>query len=236
MKQYDVAIIGAGVVGASIARTLSRYALKIALLDARGDVSMGASRANSAIVHAGYDCEPGTNMARLNVRGNALFSQWCEHLDVPLMRTGSLVVAFSPEEEETLRDLLARGQKNGVPDLALISGEEARKMEPRLSEAVTQALYAPTAGITCPFEFAIACAENARANGAEWLLNPKVTDIRAEKDFLILETTEESVAARRVVNAAGVYAHQSRAWWATIPFPSIRARANTSCSTATRCL
>ena len=133
MKQYDVAIIGAGVVGASIARTLSRYALKIALLDARGDVSMGASRANSAIVHAGYDCEPGTNMARLNVRGNALFSQWCEHLDVPLMRTGSLVVAFSPEEEETLRDLLARGQKNGVPDLALISGEEARKMEPRLS-------------------------------------------------------------------------------------------------------
>ena len=206
MKQYDVAIIGAGVVGASIARTLSRYALKIALLDARGDVSMGASRANSAIVHAGYDCEPGTNMARLNVRGNALFSQWCEHLDVPLMRTGSLVVAFSPEEEETLRDLLARGQKNGVPDLALISGEEARKMEPRLSEAVTQALYAPTAGITCPFEFAIACAENARANGAEWLLNHEVTGIRAEKDFLILETTEESVAARRVVNAAGVYA------------------------------
>ena len=111
MKQYDVAIIGAGVVGTSIARALSRYALKIALLDARGDVSMGASRANSAIVHAGYDCEPGTNMARLNVRGNALFAQWCEQLDVPLMRTGSLVVAFSPEEEEVLQDLLARAQK-----------------------------------------------------------------------------------------------------------------------------
>ena len=114
----------------------------------------------------------------------------------------------APEEEETLRDLLARGQKNGVPDLALISGEEARKMEPRLSEAVTQALYAPTAGITCPFEFAIACAENARANGAEWLLNHKVTGIHKEGDFLVLETEQGSLAARRVVNAAGVYADE----------------------------
>ena len=109
MRNYDVAIIGAGVTGCAVARHLSRFRLKIALIDAAEDVAMGASRANSAIVHAGYDCPAGTLMAKLNVRGNALYTQWCEELDVPFQRVGSLVAAFNPDEKLELRWLYERG-------------------------------------------------------------------------------------------------------------------------------
>ena len=169
MRNYDVAIIGAGVTGCAIARQLGRSRLAVALIDRAEDVAMGASRANSAIVHAGYDCPPGSLEAKLNVEGNALFTEWCRDLDVPLKRVGTLVVAFNAEEEATLEELYARGLKNGVPGTRLISGDEARRMEPMLAEGVTRALLAETGGITCPYELTIACAENARANGAEWL-------------------------------------------------------------------
>ncbi len=207
--QYDVLIIGAGVTGCAIARELSHTGLKIALSDACDDVAMGASRANSAIVHAGYDCVPGTLMAKLNVRGNEMFDDVCESLNVPLLRVGSFVIAFGEEDEKELNNLLERGRANGVPGLEIISGERAREMEPKLSDDVTAALWAPTAGITCPYELTIAMSENARANGADILLRKRAAAIDyANDEFTVKFEDGTSVSAKYVVNAAGVYADE----------------------------
>ncbi len=207
--QYDVLIIGAGVTGCAIARELSHTGLKIALSDACDDVAMGASRANSAIVHAGYDCVPGTLMAKLNVHGNEMFDDMCESLNVPLLRVGSFVIAFGEEDEKELNNLLERGRANGVPGLEIISGERAREMEPKLSDAVTAALWAPTAGITCPYELTIAMSENARANGADILLRKRAAAIDyANDEFTVKFEDGTSVSAKYVVNAAGVYADE----------------------------
>ena len=207
--QYDVLIIGAGVTGCAIARELSHTGLKIALSDACDDVAMGASRANSAIVHAGYDCVPGTLMAKLNVRGNEMFDDMCENLNVPLLRVGSFVIAFGEEDEKELNNLLERGRANGVPGLEIISGERAREMEPKLSDDVTAALWAPTAGITCPYELTIAMSENARANGADILLRKRAAAIDyANDEFTVKFEDGTSVSAKYVVNAAGVYADE----------------------------
>ena len=207
--QYDVLIIGAGVTGCAIARELSHTGLKIALSDACDDVAMGASRANSAIVHAGYDCVPGTLMAKLNVRGNEMFDDVCESLNVPLLRVGSFVIAFGEEDEKELNNLLERGKANGVPGLEIISGERAREMEPKLSDDVTAALWAPTAGITCPYELTIAMSENARANGADILLRKRAAAIDyASDEFTVKFEDGTSVSAKYVVNAAGVYADE----------------------------
>lgn len=207
--QYDVLIIGAGVTGCAIARELSHTGLKIALSDAYDDVAMGASRANSAIVHAGYDCVPGTLMAKLNVRGNEMFDDVCESLNVPLLRVGSFVIAFGEEDEKELNNLLERGRANGVPGLEIISGERAREMEPKLSDDVTAALWAPTAGITCPYELTIAMSENARANGADILLRKRAAAIDyANDEFTVKFEDGTSVSAKYVVNAAGVYADE----------------------------
>ena len=130
---YDVVVIGAGVVGCAIARQLSRYKVRVAVLEAGADVAMGASRANSAIVHAGYDCKPGTNMARVNVAGNALFDEWCRDLHVPLKRIGSLVVAFSEEEMEKVRQLYDQGVQNGVPGMELLGRDATLEKQPGLS-------------------------------------------------------------------------------------------------------
>lgn len=207
--QYDVLIIGAGVTGCAIARELSHTGLKIALSDACDDVAMGASRANSAIVHAGYDCVPGTLMAKLNVRGNEMFDDVCGSLNVPLLRVGSFVIAFGEEDEKELNNLLERGRANGVPGLEIISGERAREMEPKLSDDVTAALWAPTAGITCPYELTIAMSENARANGADILLRKRAVAIDyANDEFTVKFEDGTSVSAKYVVNAAGVYADE----------------------------
>ena len=203
---FDLAIVGAGTTGCAIARHLARFDLKIALVDAAEDVAAGASRANSAIVHAGFDARPGSLMARLNVRGNAVFESWCRDLAIPFNRCGSLVSAFTPEDESTLRDLLARGEANGVPDLRIVSGDEARALEPRLSKEALSALWAPTAAIACPYEFSIACAENARANGAVWKLGAPVTALRDRGDAVEVTAGAETFRARFVVDAAGVFA------------------------------
>ena len=136
---FDVAVIGAGVVGALAARELSRYAVKTVLLEKADDVAMGASKANSAIVHAGFDCIPGTLMAKMNVKGNAMMETVAAELSVPFKRNGSMVLAFGPEDEKTLADLKERGEKNGVPGLKILSGDEARALEPKLSPDVTAA-------------------------------------------------------------------------------------------------
>ncbi len=206
MREYDVAIIGAGITGAAIARQIARNDIRIALIDSADDVAMGASRANSAIVHAGYDCPPGSLEALLNVRGNAMYDRWCKELDVPLGRLGSMVVAFSDEETKTVEALYERGLKNGVPDMRIITGDEARKIEPMLSRDAVSALYAGTGAITCPYEMTMACAENARTNGVEWLLGKAVTAIAREADGLRITLEDEQILAKRVVNAAGVFA------------------------------
>ena len=147
---YDVIIIGCGVAGAAAAYHLARYPLGIAILEAQNDVANGTTKANSAIIHAGYDPEPGTLMAKLNVEGNAMAGEICAKLDVPFARVGSLVLAFDEADLSTLRTLYDRGIQNGVPGLELWDAQQVHQKEPNLSPTVMGALYAPTAGIVDP--------------------------------------------------------------------------------------
>lgn len=163
MQAYDVAIVGGGITGCALAFELGRYRVKTALLERSNDVAAGATRANSGIVHAGYDPEPGTLMARCNVEGNALIRELAPALGVSYRNNGSLVVALSEEDRPRLKNLFDRGIQNGVPGLELLSGEEARRREPQLAAEVVGALYAPTAGIISPWEFALALAETGCA-------------------------------------------------------------------------
>ena len=162
---FDVAVIGAGVVGALTARELSRYNGSVCMLEKADDVAMGTSKANSAIVHAGFDCLPGSLMAKMNVRGNRLMEKTAQELSVPFERNGSMVLAFDDEDQKTLEGLMERGEKNGVPGMQLLTGDEARALEPALSKEVVAAILAPTGGIVCPYELTIAAAGNAMDNG-----------------------------------------------------------------------
>lgn len=204
---YDVIIIGAGVSGAASARELSRCAARVCVLEKEEDVCCGTSKANSAIVHAGYDAAPGSLMAKLNVRGNALMGDLTKDLDIPFRRIGSLVVCLSEEDMPGLQALYDRGQANGVPDLRIIYHDELLQMEPNLSEEAYAALYAPTAGIVCPFGLNIALAENAAMNGVEFHFDTEVQSLeRRQGGGWILHTSQGSYETRLVVNAAGVYA------------------------------
>ncbi len=203
---YDVLIIGAGVSGCAAARELSRYKLKIGVLEKGEDVCSGTSKANSGIVHAGFDARPGSLMARLNVEGNALMEELSKTLDFPFRRNGSLVLCFEKENEGVLEQLRAQGEANRVPGLRILSGDEARAMEPHLSREVTAALYAPTGGIVCPFGITIALAENACTNGVEFFFNTEVKKVEKMKEGYRLVTDKETYETRCVINAAGVYA------------------------------
>ena len=206
---YDVVVIGAGVIGCAIARKLSQYKVRVAVLEARSDVAMGASRANSAIVHAGYDCEPGTNMARVNVKGNALFDSWCEELNVPLKRIGSLVVAFSEEEMQAVHKLYDYGIKNGVPGVEVLDKAQTLEKQPGLADNTVGSLWAPTGAITCPYELTIACAENAHDNGVEFYFETGVEKITTLPDAVEVETAGSAIfRAKYVVNAAGLFADE----------------------------
>lgn len=200
----DVAIIGCGVTGAAVAYQLAKKQVSVLILEAENDVSMGTTKANSAILHAGYDPEPGTSMARLNVRGSALAKEICAALDVPYKQTGSFVVAFGPEQEKTLQRLYENGAANGVPGLEILSGDEARALEPNLSPEITAALHAPSAAIVSPWEFALAMAENAVQNGADLHLETRVTGLAPTEGGWKIATTKGDFEARFVVNAAGV--------------------------------
>lgn len=205
---YDVAIIGCGVVGAATAYALSRYELDILILEADNDVSNATSKANSAILHAGYDPHPDTLMAKLNVRGAEMAKELCEKLDIPYRNCGSLVVAFSEQEMATVNELYERGVQNGVEGLEVVGQQRLREMEPNISETAVGALYAPTAAIVNPWEMTLAMAETAVRNGADLRLNSQVTSIlpAAEEGGYLLETTGGAFKARYVVNAAGLYA------------------------------
>lgn len=201
---YDIAIIGCGIVGAAVAYELSKYQLSIVVLEKENDVAMGATRANSAILHAGYDPKPGTLMARLNVEGVSLAREICAALDVPIRVCGSLVLAFTQEEEQTLDRLYAQGLSNGVLDLKLLSAQQARMLEPNIDASVTAALLAPTAAIVNPWEYALAMAETAVRNGAEIKLNCGVTGISRDGNGFTIQTAGGPFSARRIINCAGV--------------------------------
>lgn len=223
--EYQVAIIGAGVVGAMAARELSRYRLKICLLEAENDVAMGASKANSGIIHAGYDPEPGTLKARFNREGNPLLYEAARELHVPHKNNGAFVCAFSPEENAQLEELYRRGQENQIPGLSLLTGEEARALEPGLSPMVTGVLLAATSGIICPYELTIAAVGNAMDNGVELYRNFRVSDIqRKDEGFVLTSSRGEQVQTQWIVNCAGVHAGEI-ARLAGDPLPEILPRA-----------
>lgn len=204
---YDVAIIGGGVVGGMLARTLSSYKLKICILEKENDVAMGASKANSAIVHAGFDAEPGTLKAKLNVKGSEMMEQTARELGVKYKRNGSLVVGFNDEDKKTIEELYERGVKNGVKELSILNGEELRKLEPNISPDAVCALNAPTGAIVCPYELTIAAIGNAMDNGAELRVNFEVSEINKCGDgFEIISSDGDKVKASYIVNAAGINA------------------------------
>ena len=203
---YDVIIIGGGVSGAASARELSRYKVNACVLEKEDDVCCGTSKANSAIVHAGYDAANGSLMAKLNVRGNEMMEALSKELDFPFKRNGSLVVCRAEEDMPNLQALYERGVKNGVKDLKILSKEEVLEMEPNITEEVVAALYAPTGGIVCPFNLNIALAENANVNGVEFKFNTEVTDIKKVDDHFEIQTNNGVYETKYVVNAAGVYA------------------------------
>ena len=230
----DILIIGGGVIGCAIARELSRYELDVLLVDKCEDVCCGTSKANSAIVHAGYDALPGSLKAKLNVRGSEMMEELCRDLDVPYKRCGSLVVCTDKEAMSGLNELYERGIKNGVRYLEIIDGKKAHEMEPNLSDEVCGALHAPTAAIICPFNLTYALAENAAANGASFMFDTEVTGIRRclnsetsaplpsgkscgeanaiepenpgnSRQFTV-KTSSGDITCDYIVNAAGVYA------------------------------
>ena len=203
---YDVLIIGAGVVGCSIARELSRHRLSVAVLERAGDVAAGTSKANSAIVHAGYDAKPGTVKAKMNLAGNPMFDGLSRELDFPFRRCGSLILCFEEELRPELEKLRLRGNENGVPGLRVIDRTELEEMEPNIGQKAVAALYAPTGGIVCPYEMTIALAENARANGVAFHLGLAVTGIERCSDRFVVSAGAKSFSSRVIVNAAGVHA------------------------------
>lgn len=203
---YDVIMIGAGVSGAAAARELSRYKVRACVLEKAEDVCCGTSKANSGIVHAGYDAKPGSLMAKLNVQGNQRMGELAKELDFSFSRKGSLVICREEDGIPALEALKERGEKNGVEGLKILNREEVLSMEPNVTDDVAAALFAPSAGIVCPFGLNIALAENANQNGIEFHFNTEVRNIkRIEKGFLI-ETSTGDYETRYIVNAAGVYA------------------------------
>ena len=204
---FDVTVIGAGVVGSMLARELSRYHLSVCVVEKENDVACGASRANSGIVHGGFDPVPGTMKAKMNTAGVPLLYEAAKQLHVPCINNGSLVCAFSEEEIRSLEVLMGRAAQNGITGVRLISGYEARTMEPELSSEVVAALYAPNAGIVCPYEMTIAAMGNAMDNGVQLQRNFAVCGIAKDGDILTVTAVDgRKVESRYVVNCAGAYA------------------------------
>ena len=205
---YDVIIIGAGVSGCAIARELSRYQLNIAVLEKALDVCEGTSKANSGIVHAGYDAKPGTLKAKLNVEGSRKMKELSKELDFPYEQNGSLVLCFDAEETVELEKLKKRGEANGVEGLCLLGRQELLAMEPSVGEQAVSALYVPTGAIVCPFGLTIALAENAAVNGTEFRFHTQVTGIEKRDGGYLVITDRGDMEAKVVVNAAGIHADE----------------------------
>ena len=206
----DVIVVGAGVVGCAVARELSRYNLNVTVLEAGSDVAEGASKANSAIVHAGFDAKPGTDKAKFNVLGNRMFEDVCRELRVPFRRNGSLVLAFGADEEKSLAELKEKAAKNGVP-VEIIGRDELRRREPNVSPDATAALWAPTGGICCPYELTFRMAENAAANGVTFVFDERVESFKFKVEsssWVVGSGSGRTFEAKAVVNCAGVHSDE----------------------------
>lgn len=202
----NIVVIGAGVVGGMIARELSKYELGVTIVEKMPDVAMGATRANSAIVHAGFDAKEGTLKAKLNVKGSLMMEDVTRTLGVKYKRNGSLVVGFNEDDEKTLGELLERGKRNGVEGLTLLYGDEIRALEKNIGDEVTVALHAPTGAIVCPYELCMASVGNAMDNGANLLLDFEVVKIeKIDGKYVVSAKDGRSVTADVVINCAGVY-------------------------------
>ena len=201
----DILLIGAGVVGCALARVLSRYEASVVVLDRGSDVAEGASKANSGIVHAGFDAHPGTLKAKQNVGGAAMYPALCEELGVPYSQPGALVIGFDEEDRKTLENLVEQGVQNGVPGVRLIERDEVLALEPNTNPEVLCALYAPTSGLTSPYEMTFALADHAAVNGVQFRLNEEVTAVSKGDDGLWhVRATSGEYTCKVVVNCAGV--------------------------------
>ncbi len=206
---FDVAIVGAGATGASVARRLSAYSLDVVLLEKYADVGFGVSKANSGIVHAGFHHPTTSLKSALEIRGNLMFEQLHHELGFPFKRVGILVVAFSYEEMKTVERLYAQGVENGVPLIEVCGRERILHLEPKLNPDVVGGLYAPTGGIIEPYRYVFALVESAMKNGVQLQTNFQVTEARQENGVHIISPAEGAeVRARHVVNAAGLYADE----------------------------
>ena len=207
MERFDILIAGAGVTGGMIARELSRYQLTVCLLDKANDVATGATKANSGIVHGGYDPEPGTLKAQLNASGVELLFEAAKQLNVPHKRNGSMVCAFAQEENHIIDQLYERGQINGIPGLEILTGDQARELEPELSDKVTKALLVTNSGIVCPYELTIAAVGNAMDNGVELKRNFAISDIaKIGEGFVVSAADGRKVQGKYLINCAGSFA------------------------------
>lgn len=202
---FDVTVIGCGAIGAAIAYELSHYQLSVAIVEKENDIACGTTKANSAIVHAGYDPKPGTKMARLNVEGSKMMEGLCRHLHVEYQQIGSLVLAFDQDDMKIIQELFERGTQNGVEHLQLLTKEQVLKMEPGLSPELIGSLYAPTAAIVNPWGLAIAFAQSAVANGSRLFLNSPVKKIVDQGGFYQITAGENVLESKYIVNAAGTY-------------------------------
>ena len=206
MKHYDAIVIGGGILGCMTARSLRRWNISTLLLEKEQDICTGITRANSAIVYAGYDNKPGSLKAELTVRGNANMGILCEELEVPFSRCGSLLVTYDADSVPKMERKFRNGTKNGVPGLRLLTGPEAEAMEPLLKKGVAAALYAPSTGAVNPWQLGIAAWENAASNGAQILLNTEVLAIRQAENGYVVETGQDAFYCKMVFNCAGLSA------------------------------
>ena len=205
---YDVLIVGCGVIGSALAYTLSKYNLSVCVCERFNDVANGVTKANSAILHAGFDCPPGSLEARMNLEGISMFREICKKLDVEYRDIPTFVIAFDQREREYVEELYQRGVANGVPGIRIIDREEALRLEPGLNPDLICALYAPGSGIIDPWGYALAMAETAVRNGVEIKLSTKVTGITPKDGHFVVDTSSGSYEARYVVNAGGAFSAQ----------------------------
>lgn len=202
---FDAIVIGGGVIGGSVLRELTKYKLDVCLLERESDVCMGQSKANSGIVHAGFDAPTGSLKARFNVEGNKMMPSFAEELGVKYKNNGSLVVAFTDEDMKTLTELKERGEANGVPGLEIVDREKLRQMEKNISDTAKGALYAPTGGIVCPYELTIAAIGNAMDNGAKLYTEFDVISVdKKDGSFIVRSAKGDTVQGKIVVNCSGL--------------------------------
>ncbi len=201
--KYDVVIIGAGILGCLTARELMKYRLRVLVVDKESDIGEGATKANSGVLYAGFHPRGGSLKGISCARGNQMHKSLCQDLDVPMEYVGSLFVAFHEEGLKQIEEKRKKGIKNGVPDMKMISGDQARELEPGLSQRVIGAMYAPTTGIISPFQLVLHAALNASANGAEFQFNTKVEAIEKNGGFYEIHTSKGSLQTSYIVNTSG---------------------------------